>query len=174
MDIRTGPGIVVKQEYTMQQAPRTCYFCGTVGHTSKHCDEFCAYEQAGKVKVTNGRITMGDGAWIPREQGKTMKEVLDAILQERKRTRDVPPHVTTGLLYLTGPEIEVEMDIEPSAYLQTSTGNDPDVSDPDYEDYYEKRAVYMAAEAKLKTKGKSVHFDGVDVWTPRTKPGPSS
>ena len=71
---------------------------------------------------------MGDGAWIPREQGKTMKEVLDAILQECKRTRDVPPHVTTGLLYLTGPEIEVEMDIEPSAYLQTSTGNDPDAS----------------------------------------------
>ena len=32
----------------------------------------------------------------------------------------------------------------------------------------------MAAEAKLKTKGKSVRFDGVDIRTPRTKPGPSS
>ena len=94
-DIRTGPGIVVKQEYTMQQTPRTCYFCGTVGHTSKRCDEVRAYQKVGKVKIVNDRITLGDGAWIPREQGKTMKEIVDSILQERQRNRDIPPHVTT-------------------------------------------------------------------------------
>jgi len=127
---RPAPGVVVKQEYTMRnasQGPPTCYFCGALGHTTKHCPEVFAYEQAGKVtRAQDRRITLADGTWIPQEVGKTMKESVDSLHQElEKRNANVPAHVTTSLLCLLGPEIKTKLDIEPSAYLQTSMDESP-------------------------------------------------
>jgi len=159
---RPTPRVVVKQEYTMRsasQGPPTCYFCGALGHTTKRCSEAFAYEQAGKVtRAQDGRITLADGTWIPREVGKTMKESVDSLHQElEKWNANVSAHVTTGLLCLSGPEIDTELDIEPSAYLQTLMNEALESTDDAYHHVLKLQAELQAAEAKLKKQSRSPH-----------------
>ena len=124
----------------------------------KHCPKAFAYEQAGKVtQAQDRRITLADRTWIPREVGKTMKESVNSLHQElEKRNANVSGHVTTGLLCLSGPEIETELDIEPSAYLQTSMDESSEAADDTYHHVLKLRAELQAAEAKLKKQGKAV------------------
>ncbi|KAF9243582.1 hypothetical protein BU15DRAFT_59937 [Melanogaster broomeanus] len=53
--------------------------------------------------------------------------------------RDLPPHMTAGILSITGPEIEVELEIESSAYMGTSSDytwqRGLDVNDPAFQPY---------------------------------------
>jgi hypothetical protein len=128
---------------------------------------------------------LADGSQIPNEGGALLKERIDHFLRENRVQRaraaavdshkDIPPHIATGLLCLSGPEIEIELELTPSAYLQTSTGSDPEIEDPDIVIMNELHAKLQAAQAKVaKKQGKSVRFEGVELPPARAKPGPSS
>ena len=116
---RAAPGVVVKQEYNMRSmAPgqQSCYFCGVSGHTTRYCREINAYERDGKIgRTPEGRIVLSDRSQIPNEGGALLKERVDHVLREQlvQRARaaavdsqkDIPPHIATGLLCLSGPDV---------------------------------------------------------------------
>ncbi|KAG1719382.1 uncharacterized protein EDB91DRAFT_1257711 [Suillus paluster] len=129
-----SPSIVVKQEYVLSESrpPPICYFCGRTGHTTKMCRDIDTYMASGKVAQTSeGRVVLADGSRIPTVSGTTMKDQVDIIVTER-RLREVSSHAVAGLFVCSGPEIDIELDIESSAFLQTQTTNeDKGEEDPD-------------------------------------------
>jgi hypothetical protein len=116
---RPTPGVVVKQEYNMRNmntSPPSCYFCGVSGHTTRYCREINAYERDGKLaRTSEGRLVLADGSQIPNEGGALLKERIDHFLRDNRVQRaraaavdshkDIPPHIATGLLCLSGPEM---------------------------------------------------------------------
>jgi hypothetical protein len=158
-----APSAVVKQEYVMTQSaprpPMNCYFCGRTGHTTRRCMDIESYIASGKViRNEENRIVLADGSNIPSRIGATLKDEVDRIINSRRR--EEPPHVIAGLFACSGPEIEVELDIEPSAFLQTAStqGNDED-SDPDMANVRAlKHALQMAQNKVAKKQAKSVRF----------------
>ncbi|OJA08725.1 hypothetical protein AZE42_11152, partial [Rhizopogon vesiculosus] len=61
----------------------------------------------------------------------TLKDQVNKSFPTRRTfEHNPPPHVITGLFACSGPEIEVELDIEPSALLHATTTPE-DEEDPD-------------------------------------------
>jgi hypothetical protein len=178
---RQPSGVVVKQEYSLQaqraaQRHPGCAFCCDLTHYLSECEHVIAYLQAGKIiQGPNGRLCMPDGGPIPRVPGcNCMKESIDRLADSPATgantfTRDPPPHMTAGILTVACPEGEVELEIEPSAFL--SIVDDPEQShhlystDPDFQPYFAKAwASYQADRtAKEKPRGKQVRFDGIEI-----------
>jgi hypothetical protein len=158
-----APNTVIKQEYVMSQSapcpPVNCYFCGRTGHMTRRCSDIESYIALGKViRNEDNRIVLADGSNIPTRIGAMLKDEVDLIINNRRR--EEPPHVIAGLFACSGPEIEVELDIEPSAFLQTAStqGNDED-SDPDMANVRAlKHALQMAQNKVVKKQAKSVQF----------------
>ncbi|KAJ8594380.1 hypothetical protein M405DRAFT_729842 [Rhizopogon salebrosus TDB-379] len=111
------------QEYVMTQStpcpPVNCYFCGRTRHRTRRCSDIESYIASGKViRNEDNHIVLADGTNIPTRIGATLKDEVDSIINNCRR--EEPPHVIAGLFACSGPEIEVELDIEPSAFLQTA------------------------------------------------------
>ncbi|KIJ18242.1 hypothetical protein PAXINDRAFT_9323 [Paxillus involutus ATCC 200175] len=177
---RQPSGVVVKQEYSLQvqraaQRHSGCAFCRDLTHYLSECEHVITYLQAGKIiQGPNGRLCMPDGGPIPRVPGcNCMKESIDRLADSPATgantfTRDPPPHMRAGILTVACPEGEVELEIEPSAFV-----DDPEQSqhlystDPDFQPYFAKAWESYQADrtAKEKPHGKRVHFDGVEIPT---------
>ncbi|OJA12002.1 hypothetical protein AZE42_12346 [Rhizopogon vesiculosus] len=130
------PNVVVKQEYTLMQSDTrpllVCYFCGHMGHSTCRCQEVEAYVAASKVACnTEGRVVFTDRSNIPSQTGTMLKDQVDKSFPTCHTFEcDPPPHVIAGLFACSGPEIEVELDIEPSVLLHATTAPE-DEEDPD-------------------------------------------
>jgi hypothetical protein len=179
-------GTVVKQEYAFQAQrpvgrPSVCAFCAHNGHFIGSCEHVGEYLQAGKIiRGTDGRLYMPDGSGIPRYPGTNcMKAAIDRMEAEKRGSipvatsaafvRDPPPHMTAGILSLTYPEVDVEVEVEPSAFLNTvdELAATPPyiVADPEFQPYFANAwASFQANKAgKEGQSGKRVRFDGVQV-----------
>jgi hypothetical protein len=154
---------VIKQEYVMMQStprpPVNCYFCGHTGHMTRRCLDIESYITSGKVmRNEDNHIVLVDGTNIPTRIGAMLKDEVDSIINNRQC--EEPLHVIAGLFACSGPEIEVELDIEPSAFLQTAStqGNNED-SDPDMANVRAlKHALQIAQNKVVKKQAKSVRF----------------
>ncbi|KAF9231116.1 hypothetical protein BU15DRAFT_68607 [Melanogaster broomeanus] len=121
-----------------------------------------------------------DGRWIPRipgcdglkacvEQVEAEKRAAAAAAPPTTFTRETPPHMTVGILSLTYPDVEVELELEPSAFLNTIDGSEtltaPYVEDPEFQPYFAQAwATFQADRAgKDGQRGKRVRFDGVEI-----------
>ncbi|KIK75545.1 hypothetical protein PAXRUDRAFT_172526 [Paxillus rubicundulus Ve08.2h10] len=174
-------GSVVKQEYTLQTQrvmPRSpgCAFCIDLSHYIRDCPHVDAYLKAGKItRGASGRLCMLDGRPILRLAGcSCMKASIDRLetslyfVRANTFNRDPPPHMTAGILSIACPEGEVELKIEPSAFL--SVVDDPDQSmspyltDPDSQPYFAQAWVRYQADRSARDRpcGKQVWFNGVE------------
>ena len=90
-------------------------------------------------------------------------------------TRDLPPHLTAGLLCSAFPETPAILDIDPSAFptMVMSTTNYPPmpiVKDVDFQPYIAQAWVAFQVDRVSKDKNKKhLHFDGVEI-PPHTTP----
>jgi hypothetical protein len=71
--------------------------------------------------------------------------------------RDPPSHITAGILLLAYPEVDVELEVEPSAFLHTvdesETLTTPYADDPEFQPYFAQAwASFQADKAGVKSK----------------------
>ena len=90
-------------------------------------------------------------------------------------TRDLPPHLTAGLLCSAFPKIPAILDIDLSAFLTTATSTTdyppmPIVEDIDFQPYIAQAWVAFQADRVSKDKSKKhlLHFDGVKIPSCKT------
>ncbi|KIJ11656.1 hypothetical protein PAXINDRAFT_15475 [Paxillus involutus ATCC 200175] len=185
-------GTVMKQEYLApgSQAARiaTCTFCQDPSHFVPSCQLALAYINEGKLSRRNGRLCMADGSPIPHIQGiYGMQNVVDHLLAQPAAStestsssgfvRDPPPHITAALYttaYGDDNSLEMELEVEPSAFLHTSSGdlaipNSSEVTDPEFQAFLANAwANFQAGKGKGdQSRGKKMRFDGVEI--PRRK-----
>ncbi|KIJ09842.1 hypothetical protein PAXINDRAFT_17098 [Paxillus involutus ATCC 200175] len=176
-----APGTVMKQEYLApgSQAARiaTCTFCQDPSHFVPSCQLALAYINEGKLSRRNGRLCMPDGSPIPRIQGVYgMRNIVDHLLSQPAAStesasssgfvRDPPPHITAALYttaYDDDNSLEMELEVEPSAFLHTSSGDlaIPDsskVADPEFQAFLANAwANFQARKGKGdQSKGKRI------------------
>ncbi|KAF9232558.1 hypothetical protein BU15DRAFT_67348 [Melanogaster broomeanus] len=195
VSVQPAAGGTVKQEVNLQNHEHTfngeCHFCTIWGHKIPDCKTAATYVGAGK-------LFWGSDRHLYLPQGRKIHVTLTAGACSRALTivttpvaattsatssfvRDPPPHVTAGILSVTGPEIEVELEIESSAYMGTSTDytweRGPDVDDPAFQPYVAAAWANFQndmAGDRSGNRGKRVCFDGVEIPArPRPRPGPS-
>ncbi|KIK88340.1 hypothetical protein PAXRUDRAFT_14419 [Paxillus rubicundulus Ve08.2h10] len=183
------PGTVVKQEYPVPgtQAPRitTCAFCQDPSHFIPNCELALAYINEGKLSCRNGHLCMADGSPILHIQGVySMRNVVDHLLAQPAAStkptplsgfvRDPPPPHITAALYTTayGDDngLETELEIEPPAFLHTSSTSlcvpdSSEVADPEFQAFLANTwANFQAGKGKGdQSNGKKTQFDGVEV-----------
>ncbi|KAF9231235.1 hypothetical protein BU15DRAFT_68505 [Melanogaster broomeanus] len=94
-------------------------------------------------------------------------------------TRETPPHMTMDILSLTYPDVEVELELEPSTLLNTINGSEtltaPYVEDPEFQPYFAQAWATFQADGAGKDgqRGKRICFDGVEIPVQTsTKPNP--
>ncbi|KIJ09421.1 hypothetical protein PAXINDRAFT_17481, partial [Paxillus involutus ATCC 200175] len=187
-----APGTVMKQEYPApgSQAARiaTCAFCQDPSHFVPSCQLALAYINKGKLSRRNGRLCMPDGSPIPRIQGVYgMRNVVDHLLAQPAAStesasssgfvRDPPPHITAALYttaYGDDNSLEMELEVEPSAFLHTSSADlaipdSSEVADPEFQAFLANAwANFQAGKGKGdQSKGKKMRFNGVEI--PRRK-----
>ncbi|KIJ08787.1 hypothetical protein PAXINDRAFT_18096 [Paxillus involutus ATCC 200175] len=185
-------GTVMKQEYPApgSQAARiaTCAFCQDPSHFVPSCQLALAYINEGKLSRRNGRLCMPDGSPIPRIQGiYGMRNVVDHLLAQPAAStestsssgfvRDPPPHITAALYttaYGDDNSLEMELEVEPLAFLHTSSGDlavpdSSEVTDPEFQAFLANAwANFQAGKGKGdQSRGKKMRFDGVEI--PRRK-----
>ncbi|KIJ09512.1 hypothetical protein PAXINDRAFT_17411 [Paxillus involutus ATCC 200175] len=181
-------GTVMKQEYPApgSQAARiaTCAFCQDPSHFVPSCQLALAYINEGKLSCRNGRLCMPDGSPIPRIQGiYGMRNIVDHLLAQPAAStestsssgfvRDPPPHITAALYttaYGDDNSLEMELEVEPSAFLHTSSGDlavpdSSEVTDLEFQVFLANAwANFQAGKGKGdQSRGKKMHFDGVEI-----------
>jgi hypothetical protein len=183
------PSSQVKQEFaaTTQNQFRNgnCNFCGGPGHFTRSCIVVGEYIRAGKISGgQDGHLYLTDGSrspWIPGLQ--FIKECVDHVEAERTGAatmstsstatsanfvRDLPPHMTSGILAITYPDTDAVLDIDSSAFMtaaQVSTSLN--VAEPDFQPYIAQAWASFQAERGSKDSHptKRVRFDGIAVPT---------
>ena len=83
-------------------------------------------------------------------------------------TRDLPPHLTTGLLCSAFPKTPTILDIDLSAFLTMamSTTNYPPmpiVKDVDFQPYIAQAWAAFQVDRVSRDKNKCLHFNGVEI-----------
>jgi hypothetical protein len=150
-------------------------------HLIARCGDCAKYLDAGKYKRDdNYRLILPNGNKIQGHKS-TLKEKIDHYLESE---RNMPMHsVQAGLLYCASPEVECVIEVNPSTFIHTVVEPDSDDDEDVHHIENAKHASSALTMAKLDqkrntkggVKGKSVHFDGVDVPSePRACPAPTS
>ncbi|OAX32821.1 hypothetical protein K503DRAFT_860127 [Rhizopogon vinicolor AM-OR11-026] len=81
-----------------------------------------------------------------------IKEKADKSFPARRTFEcDIPPHVVARLFTCSGPEVEVELDIEPSALLHATTAPE-DKEDPDITTVHTVQLVLKIAQENIARK----------------------
>ncbi|KAF9231666.1 hypothetical protein BU15DRAFT_82127 [Melanogaster broomeanus] len=184
-------GGTVKQEVNLQNHEHTfngeCHFCTIWGHWVPDCKTAATYVGTGKLFWGSDRhLYLPQGRKIPcYSHCKGMQQSIDYWYETNMTTttvttpvtattsmtssfiRDLPPHMTAGILSITGPEIEVELEIESSAYMGTSSDytwqRGPDVDDPAFQPYVAATWANFQndmASDRSGNRGKCIRFDG--------------
>jgi hypothetical protein len=122
------------------------------------------YIRAGKISCgQDGRLYFADGSWFPQIPGlQLIEECVDRVEAERTGAatmstsstatlanfvRDLPPHMTSGILAIMYPDTDAVLDIDPSAFMtaaQVSTSLN--VAEPDFQPYIAQAWASFQAE----------------------------
>jgi hypothetical protein len=175
------PAIKVKSNQAVQSAS-LCKFCAGPGHYMRTCPVCLEYLNSGMVvRGTDGRLYMPDGLDILRMQGgRCFKDAINHTLASRQSgqastlsgsantfSRDLPPHITVGILSAAYPQTPVMLDIDPSAFTFTETETENPIesssADIDFQPYIAQAWASFQADKASKDKGKRVRFDGVQI-----------
>jgi hypothetical protein len=165
------PGTVIKREYRHEASSfNDCAFCGSIEHIFACCLERQRYIDAGKCKVhkETRRLVLPNGNFIPGH--RLMKDKLDQYYANRA-TQEVK---TAGLFYRANSEIDAIVEVGSSAFVHMTVHPDEEESDEDETvNLMQEALAYVTAKCKQKrgTKGKTVHFDGIEIL-PSTCPRP--
>jgi hypothetical protein len=185
-------GTVVKQEYQARRpgsgSPSSgCMFCGKNDHFLSRCQEKDTYISAGKCKVheTSMKLVLTSGDWIPgRASDGTLKDRLDRYHSNKQANEALPSSSVTAALYVrAATDVDVVLDIDPSAFIHTVAESESDIDEEDVDVLRAAQALALATarrdtkrgSAKGEGKGKTVRFDGVEIASEyRAKPAPAS
>ncbi|KIN96854.1 hypothetical protein M404DRAFT_106401, partial [Pisolithus tinctorius Marx 270] len=181
-------GTVVKQEYNFQTQPPPqqrrpgCGFCADPNHWTRMCALVEVYIRAGKItRGTDNRLYLADGSRIPRfPECNSLREAVDRVMADRDQAsarattpaapRNTAAQGTANLFCVAHPEIDVQLEIQPSAFLNTVQDADEpvaDLADPDFQAYVAQAwATYQADKGNkgaVIPRGKKARFDGVEI-----------
>ncbi|KIJ05561.1 hypothetical protein PAXINDRAFT_21195 [Paxillus involutus ATCC 200175] len=159
-------GTVMKQEYPApgSQAARiaTCAFCQDPSHFVPSCQLALAYINEGKLSLDH---------LLAQPAASTESTSSSGFVC------DPPPHITAALYttaYSDDNSLEMELEVEPSAFLHTSSGDlaipdSDEVTDPEFQAFLANAWVnFQAGKGKGdQSRGKKMRFDGVEI--PRRK-----
>ncbi|KIN98624.1 hypothetical protein M404DRAFT_31267, partial [Pisolithus tinctorius Marx 270] len=160
-------GTVVKQEYNFQTQPLPqqrrpgCSFCADPNHWTRMCALVEVYIRAGKItRGTDNRLYLVDGSRIPRFP-QCQRACCDSCHSAQG---------TANLFCVAHPEIDVQLEIQPSAFLNTVQDADEpvaDLADPDFQAYVAQAwATYQADKGNkgaVIPRGKKARFDRVEI-----------
>ncbi|KIN93790.1 hypothetical protein M404DRAFT_114960, partial [Pisolithus tinctorius Marx 270] len=167
-------GTVIKQEYNFQTQPPlqqrrpSCGFCADPNHWMRMCALVEVYIHAGKItRGTDNHLYLADRSRIPHfPECNSLREAVDRVMADRDRASVC----TTNLFCIAHPEIDVQLEIQPSAFLNTVQDADEpvvDLADPDFQAYVTQAwATYQADKGNkgaVVPRGKKAHFDGVEI-----------
>ncbi|KIN96363.1 hypothetical protein M404DRAFT_33339 [Pisolithus tinctorius Marx 270] len=153
-------GTVVKQEYNFQTQPLPqqcrpgCGFCADPNHWTRMCMLVEVYICAGKImRGTDNCLYLVDGSQIPCfPECNSLREAVDHIMADRDQA------------------IDVQLEIQPSAFLNTVQDADEpvaDLADPDFQAYATQAwATYQADKGNkgaVIPRRKKARFDGVEI-----------
>ncbi|KIN99086.1 hypothetical protein M404DRAFT_47381, partial [Pisolithus tinctorius Marx 270] len=177
-------GTVIKQEYNFQTQPLPqqrrpdCSFCADPNHWTRMCALIEVYIHAGKItRGTDNRLYLADRSQIPRfPECNSLREAVDHIMADRDQasTRTATPAAprnaaaqgTANLFCIAHPEIDMQLEIQPSAFLNTVQDADEPVADlanPDFQAYVAQAwATYQADKVGRSRPGLD-SFDGVEI-----------
>jgi hypothetical protein len=170
------PGTVIKCEYRCEASSfNDCAFCGSIEHFFTHCLERQRYIDVGKCKVHKEtcKLVLPNGDFIPG--CGLMKDKLDRYYANRA-TQEVrmSEGVTARLFYCANSEIDAIVEVGSSVFVHMIMHPDEEESDEDKTvNLMQEALAYVTAkrEQKRGAKGKTVHFDGVEI-PPSTRPRP--
>jgi hypothetical protein len=170
------PGTVIKREYRREASSfNNCAFCGSIEHFFTRCLEKQKYIDAGKCKVHEEmhKLVLPNSDFIPGRG--LMKDKLDQYYANRA-TQEVRTSegVMARLFYHANSEIDAIVEVGSSAFVHTIAHPDEEESDEDETvNLMQEALAYVTAkrEQKRGAKGKTVHFDGVEI-PPSTCPRP--
>jgi hypothetical protein len=169
-------GVVVKREFMAREPPGPCHFCGGTDHYQRFCGVKLDYIRDGKIIESQEQVYMPEGSSIPGwREHSTFKKCVDRFAQSSLAT-NANTTVIAGLYCCAQPQIQVEEDVDTSAYLHTWMPEEEEDKD-DEELQMLQQAVYEACQAfantcaewstrKTESKSKNVCFDGVQVPAP--------
>ncbi|KIO04276.1 hypothetical protein M404DRAFT_26467 [Pisolithus tinctorius Marx 270] len=128
-------GTVIKQEYNFQMQPLlqqcrpSCSFCADPNHWTRMCTLIEVYIHAGKItRGTDNHLYLADGSQIPRFP-ECQHARCDCCCSVQG---------TANLFCVAHPKIDVQFEIQPSAFLNTVQDADEPVADlanPDFQAY---------------------------------------
>jgi hypothetical protein len=170
------PGTVIKHKYRREASSfNDCAFCGSIEHFFACCLERQRYIDAGRCKVHEEtcKLILPNGDFIPG--CGLMKDKLDRYYANHA-TQEVKVNegMTAGLFYRANSEIDAIVEVGSSVFVHTITHPDEEESDEDKTvNLMQEALAYVTAKHKQKrgAKGKTVHFDGVEI-PPSTRPRP--
>ncbi|KIO11465.1 hypothetical protein M404DRAFT_112909, partial [Pisolithus tinctorius Marx 270] len=179
---------VVKQEYNFQMQPLPqqcrpgCSFCADPNHWTRMCALIEVYICTSKItRGTDNRLYLADGSQIPHfPECNSLREAVDCIMADRDQasthaaTPAAPCNVaaqgTANLSCIAHPEIDMQLEIQPSAFLNTiQDANEPvaDLADPNFQAYVAQAwATYQADKGNkgaVIPRGKKARFNGVEI-----------
>jgi hypothetical protein len=170
------PGTVIKHEYRCKVSSfNNCTFYGSIEHFFTRCLERQRYIDVGKCKVheETHKLILPNGNFIPGcglMKDKLNQYYANCAMQDVKASEGV----TAGLFYCTNSEIDAIFKVGSSAFVHMIVHPDEEESDEDETmNLMQEALVYVTARHKQKhgMKGKTVHFDGVEI-PPSTRPCP--
>ncbi|KIO04284.1 hypothetical protein M404DRAFT_143974, partial [Pisolithus tinctorius Marx 270] len=181
-------GTVVKQEYNFQTWPLLqqhrpgCSFCADPNHWTRMCTLIEVYIHTSKItRSTDNCLYLADGSQIPCfPKCNSLREAVDHVMADRDQasTHTATPAApcnmaaqgTTNLFCIAHPEVNVQLEIQPSAFLNTIQDvNEPvaDLANPDFQAYVTQAwATYQADKGNkgaVISCGKKACFNGVEI-----------
>ncbi|KIO11983.1 hypothetical protein M404DRAFT_19797 [Pisolithus tinctorius Marx 270] len=141
---------VVKQEYNFQMQPLPqqrrpgCGFCADPNHWTRMCALIEVYIHTGKItRGTDNCLYLVDGSQIPHFPE----------CQHARCNSCCSAQGTANLFCIAHPKIDVQLEIQPSAFLNTVQDADEpvtDLADPDFQAYVTQAwATYQADKATI-------------------------
>ncbi|KIO09543.1 hypothetical protein M404DRAFT_93284, partial [Pisolithus tinctorius Marx 270] len=175
-------GTVVKQEYNFQMQPLPqqhrpgCSFCADPNHWTRMCALIEVYIHTGKImRGTDNHLYLADRSQIPHfPKCNSLREAVDHVMADRDQAsvhaatpaalHNMAMQGTANLFCIAHPEVDMQLEIQPSAFLNTvQDANEPvaDLADPDFQAYVAQAwATYQADKGN---KGAKAHFNGVEI-----------
>jgi hypothetical protein len=162
------PGTVIKRKYRCEASSfNDCIFCGSIEHFFTCCLERKRYIDAGKCKVheDTSKLVLPNSNFIPGYRlikDRLNQYYTNCAMQEVKASKGV----TARFFYCANSEIETIVKVGSSTFVHMITHPDVEESDKDKTvNLMQEVLVYITVKCNQKhgTKGKTVHFDGVEI-----------
>ncbi|KIN97986.1 hypothetical protein M404DRAFT_31679 [Pisolithus tinctorius Marx 270] len=176
-------GTVVKQEYNFQtqhlpqQCRPGCGFCADPNHWMRMCMLIEVYIHAGKItRGMDNHLYLADGSQILHfPECDSLKEAVDHVMADRDQAsvHAVTPAAlcntatqgTANLFCIAHPEVDMQLEIQPSAFLNTVQDVDEsaaDLDNPDFQVYVAQAwATYQADKGNKATVKEEIISPGV-------------